>query len=290
MRAMDLRLPQEVTENIIDCAAQGGAQRCLKAFALVAKAWLPRSRYHLFRRLRVFISTIDPDALEELQHVLQRDSCSGYSFPFLPAIEFVEELHISDPFRTKAAEGGEGEVAGSNVFSTLLAVLRTLPRLRTLKIDAKIWLPDYQIPALSQFAPIAFTDLSLGIDSDLRVALSIASSVDVLCITTTVNAEQPVLTRARLPFEMRHVSVDTVVVASGVLRAEYTSSVRQLGSLAAAAHLKVECDSMTDWGVLSALLQGDAVAGNVQSITLDVRNCNLRSELNSIHCKPGAHR
>ena len=277
MHSLDLRIPQEVTENIIDRATQGGSLRCLKAFSLVSKAWLPRSRYHLFRRLRVFISTVDPDALENLLHVLQRDSGRGYRFSFLPAVEFVEELHVSDPFRTKAVEDGDGADAGHNVFSTLLAVLRMLPRVRVLNLDARIWLPDYQIPHITRIAPLTLARLGLGVDSDFRVALSLASSAKVLRITATMNMGQPSYPRG-VPSRARLVPVDTLVLGSGVLRAEYVSAMRELGGVAAVAHLQVECDSMTDWGALVALLRSDAVSANLQSITLRGCGSSLRGE------------
>lgn len=267
--------PQEVTERIIDCASDSAAGKNLKSFSLVSRAWLPRSRFHLFRRLRVIISDINSNALDSLLHCLRCSAAGRRFLSFLPAVDFVQELQISDPFRTASPTEGR---TSHGPFPTLVFILRMLPYLRVLEIDMKISAPQ-QCPAniLHSFNPRRLKRLGLSVDSDVRCILPLFSSIATLSISSPVyvNVDQPGSIQVGSTQRGGYVQVERAVITARVLRSEYASALKDIGSKAAVQHLTVECEMMQDWKVLGYFLRSEGFARGLQSLTIDMRSCDL---------------
>ncbi|KAF7789294.1 hypothetical protein EIP86_000238 [Pleurotus ostreatoroseus] len=195
------RLPQEIAERIIDCTTHGTSLRHLKTFSLVCSSWLPRSRFHLFRRIRIFISEVNPDALEDVLVTLRGNPPrrGGRLSKFLSAAAFVQELLVSDPFRTKAypsipmSAGTEAAVQGSALcrsepLDVLNSIVNALPHLRVLELDMRVgWRTPIDGPRNALFSIKHLHRLVLSADASPRAILPLFSSVGHLTLTVPMN-------------------------------------------------------------------------------------------------------
>ena len=170
MKTQDVRrLPIEVFEFVIDCLHD---EKTLHSTSLVCKAWLPRSRFNLFRNIELNL----PRHLDSLMDLL-------VSSPDIAPI--IQELSVSENsilalFRPAMSIAARFPLSLSS---------HPLVQPRRLTVHHQLWLPTRYSPdcllELSQFTSITFLDLfdvSFTTVADLSIVLRALSHLESLSL------------------------------------------------------------------------------------------------------------
>ncbi len=259
-------IPQEITESIIDDVHLKSDITTLKSCSLVCRAWIPRSRFHLFSKMRIILSRTNGDALQHFAAFLTSSTaaCTALPLGFPPAIDYIRELRISDPFRSNISNPSAirpqqdpeeiyyiPDSLPEHTMSDLEFILAALPCLQALNLDISLGVGKGLSGAIK---PISLDRLTINVDSDLSVMLRLFSSIRTLHLIAPMN-EMPLPQSMPLIDTRSPLHVGNLVIGTRVLRKGYAEALMIMSSMIAVESVvKIESEVQKDWSVFGGMM------------------------------------
>ena len=274
MHSLNSQLPPELIDHIIDKLSDDVTS--LKACTTVCRAWISRSRFHLFSTFRVggpaeaFLTFLDFLQNVSAKYVATENGPSGLSM-----------------VRALALDGKGLAQKPLLTLGTLQAILRYLPGLRTLhltalQLDDRDFVPAKPVPLVELAVVSVDAHCPTSAGSELLALLSLFSCIDSLLLrfvhfnhfplTHGEARDHPLLTTRRSVFpgtlEVRdlrlHLPRHTVF---------FLELFRRIAPRKPPTSLRVTCRSTEKFEAIGAFCRDADIARSLERLEVDLKYC-----------------